>query len=344
MPVLNNADAIRHGPTAVDAIYRGSTLVWPLEPVDASLTIAAGEVSSDLTGFVSRVNLADMPAAWWTDVDADGGNVRVKQSGSVIPFDLVSINTATRTGNVFVKATLNSGTDNVFTIDKTGTGLLAATDPNGRNAVWSDYAAVLVGATSPINRVNGAAFSTSGTVSATADNWLDTPGGGNGYLYLDSLTKFTTWTMGASVIPDAGALSGDDHFISYGTTGSTSNTYVATANLNSGVYRLWNSTDGFLSGGPSGATGVRKRINYTHNGTTARTLFVDGAQAATGATAQRPGLNGDRLYIGTGVTGSTNSYDGKLNYAYLRSGVLSAAWLAAEYASWETPASFYTVS
>ena len=48
----------------------------------ATLTVAAGKVSSDLSSFPVRVDLSHLSNGWWTDTSSDLGNVRVKQGGT----------------------------------------------------------------------------------------------------------------------------------------------------------------------------------------------------------------------------------------------------------------------
>lgn len=110
----------------------------------ATLTIPAGKVSATLTDFVTRVDLAALPAGFWAAVRADGGNLRVRQGGVDVPVDVVAVSPSLRLGELFFKATLTTA-DNVFTIEAlAGATMPAVTDPIGRNAVWSGYDDVYV--------------------------------------------------------------------------------------------------------------------------------------------------------------------------------------------------------
>jgi hypothetical protein len=105
------------------------------------LTVPAGSVSSNLTGYVTYVSLSDLPEAFWLGVSDNGGDVRVKTaSGDALPTDLVWLDTASRTGALFFRSDLLSASDNVFQIHyATGLSRLAVNDTYGRNAVWQDY-------------------------------------------------------------------------------------------------------------------------------------------------------------------------------------------------------------
>jgi hypothetical protein len=112
---------------------------------NARLTIPAQAAA--LTGFVTYVSLATMPAGFWSFVNSDGGNIRVYSSDGVtlIPHDLVWCNPTTKRGDLYFKADLSNVAPNIFYVKciDPGNSKLAVGDANGRNAVWSAYAYVL---------------------------------------------------------------------------------------------------------------------------------------------------------------------------------------------------------
>lgn len=178
-------------------------------------------------------------------------------------------------------------------------------------------------------------FSPSG--SAGIPGWLNIDGNGNALAA--GMSQLTNWTMGASIVPLN--VAGNGAILSY-TPPVSSNSFRASLVLRglTGQYGIWNSTDTWLeatSAPPSISS--RHRLHHTQNGTVDRKIWVNGALSATDTgVAQRPGNSGGTwsLFIG----GEDNDYSermiGSINYAYLRNGVLSAGWLAAEYKSWET--------
>lgn len=115
---------------------------------DYTVTVASGKVSEDLTDFPLMIDLSDMPAGFWTNAQDDGGNIRVYDADGVtmIPHDLTYINATRGLGRLFVKKTLLTASDNsvVVRLEESPLSKLAATDPNGRNAVWSDYEVVWI--------------------------------------------------------------------------------------------------------------------------------------------------------------------------------------------------------
>src|SRR5690606_14696684 len=93
--------------------------------------------------------------------------------------------------------------------------------------------------------------------------------------------------------------------------------------------------------------GASRRLHGQYNGTTARHVWVDGDLKVTDNTIIA--RSGDTLVVGAGWTTVTSSFTlesfiGSLWRIYLRLGIMSADWLAAEFASWESPSDFYMVA
>lgn len=137
-----------------------------------NVTIAEGTVASDLTDFPVMIDLRDMPSSFWTGVRSDGGNIRAYTADglTMIPIDVTYIDTALGFGRMYVKHTITAASDTVFKIvllDPSNT-MLATTDPNGQQAVWSDFEAVVVYPDTK-NRVNDAAADLVGTKGGVYD-------------------------------------------------------------------------------------------------------------------------------------------------------------------------------
>jgi hypothetical protein len=133
------------------------------------LKVPAALIPSTLTDFVHKVDLADLTDSFWNNVDAAGAYIRVKNgAGANVPFDLVFIDTGTKKGLLFFKATLTAGAINEFRIAvDDAASAPAATDPLGRNAVWSDYDCFFVGSAPSVNRT-GAATTQANLTAGTA--------------------------------------------------------------------------------------------------------------------------------------------------------------------------------
>ena len=80
-----------------------------------------------------------------------------------------------------------------------------------------------------------------------------------------------------------------------------------------------------------------------YNGTN-RELYIDGVSRASqsGITARDAGFTA--FSVGVDDTSTAESFDGDMAFAYIRHGVLSAAWLAAEHSMLSNPAGFYTIT
>jgi hypothetical protein len=185
-------------------------------------------------------------------------------------------------------------------------------------------------------------------VGGTPDEpgWLGLYGTGN--LVVRNLPKRTVWSMGIRGKMAAGP-GGNQGLMSYSNFSGT-NANRATVLAHGTRWSMWNSSNGYKDGGPtytSADIGVVHRFLYTHDSTVARNLYLDGAQIATASpVAQRPASGSDgtmALFLGANDEDHDERLNGSIGgIAYLRNGVLSAAWAAAEEDNWEAEG-FYTV-
>lgn len=116
--------------------------------IEYTVMVGVGKVSADLTDFPLMIDLADMPPSFWSQVNSTGSNIRAYAPNgvTVIPHDVTFVDKTRSLGRMFAKKTLLTASNNVVIIKvlDMGTPALAVTDPNGRNAMWSDYQVVLV--------------------------------------------------------------------------------------------------------------------------------------------------------------------------------------------------------
>lgn len=133
------------------------------------LKAPAALIPSTLTGFVHKVDLSKLTNSFWDNVDAAGAYIRVKDgAGANVPFDLVYIDTSNRKGLLFFKATLTAGSANHFRIvADDAASAPAASDPLGRNAVWSDYDCFFIGSEPSVNRTGAATTQSNLTMGTT---------------------------------------------------------------------------------------------------------------------------------------------------------------------------------
>lgn len=194
-------------------------------------------------------------------------------------------------------------------------------------------------------------FVTLKEASTVYPGWLVLPQDGpngtsdNSYALATGLTKFSTWTMGCNVLTWK---SGQGSVLCYCPAGSvlnTDNERMAYRTSSGPEWGLWNPDDTWVTP-QSAVPQIDKTYRFvaTHNGTTNRKVYVDGINTGTDTTCtQKPGGTGDGLYIGVDNSTWNEPFGGLINYVYLRSGILSADWLAAEATNWNRLGPFYTV-
>lgn len=325
----------------------------------ATITIAAGKTASNLTDYPVYVNLADMPAGFWSGVASDGSNILVKQSGSDIPFDVVKIDTGGQTGSLFFKASsLLTASANVFTLDLTGLSMPAVGAANGRNAVWSAFdwvwlaASVSAGAPEAVDRTGGAAATTN---NGTFTNSPISLGAGCGVQNTSGVPSLkwlarpshTVFTFAGTMRLDVASISATRTAFMYSTSSATRVGMGARDNGSSDAYNVWDNSNSWQAGSPpliSANNGVAKRLHSVYNGSTSRIRYVDGvADNTSGAITARP--NTDVDYTIGNVPGGTEPFTaGYMAFFYLRPAILSADYIAAEYSNLNAPSSFYAIT
>jgi hypothetical protein len=311
-----------------------------------TIVVPAGVVTSDLTGFVTRVDLSDMPTGFWDGLLPDGSNIWVETAAGVrLPADTVDCDTLAQTGELFFRSDMLSAISNEFKIFG---GVDAPDDlsPYYPPMVWADYDAVFI-FPSIKNRVAPTEVSAVLQGDATVvGGWLNLTGSGNAKAQLLQTSRRTTWTYGCSFIQGSAFGATTRAMMTYGAD-STSDTTRSTLRYDgtAGRYSMWDSSNtGLDAATPVPAASVRHRVVGVQQATTARRIYVDGAlKNSQAAVSQRPGTGSVfAIYMGTEDNSNTQRFIGQMNYFYLRNGQRSDAWIAAEYMSWETD-TFYTV-
>lgn len=181
---------------------------------------------------------------------------------------------------------------------------------------------------------------------------FDMGGGGarygtnNGYFQATGLTGSTTFTMSVSGARSAAKQAAMATYRDL-SAGSTNDRVTIAQRFVTPNYRIeaWDDVNSWLSPGTpvNAATGVWNRVAVVYNGTS-RELFIDGTSRASqaGITPRDAGFSAFSI----GIDDETNaeSFDGDISFAYIRHGVLTAAWLAAEHLMLSNPAGFYDIS
>lgn len=344
-------------------VWDGSAMITPVlkvwngsiyETVGATgvvseVTVDHTKVGADLTGFPVFVDLADMPAAFWSVVTADGGDIRCYAGGALVPREVVSCDAVAKTGELHIKTDLSSTADTVITITADGVSAdYAATDPFGRNAVWSN-GFVLVShdgglADSTANGFNGTLVGsiggqTNGKLGDTSQEYI-----GQGYINAGNDPKLqlangtiTAWftepapqvgnSQNIAVKTSAYGLSiqGADLLVySWGAPTGNNRSAGSYPSLGNGKWRHLAHT--FQSGVSNGSGLFIDATNYLNF---TMSVLNQGTGLAIGGSAP---LDGSELNTAL------------LDEVRIASVPRSAAWIATEYANQMTPASFYTVT
>lgn len=303
----------------------------------AQLDIGAGEVGATLTDFPVRVRLEDMPTGFWDVVASDGSDIRVTNSDGVqLPIDLIAINAVAKTGTLFFKATLTT-TGQIFYLQAgSGVAAPAATDPLGRNAVWSAYhRAYVFAGNSGVDRTG------SGTTFDMFNGALIT----NGFFENRANTRYATfaadhfdnWTISTV------SFNGSSNFqvmVRYGNAipGQTVDLHARGA-FDGDRWRVFNWDNPGLTDGPVFPWGVIDSIaparpHYQAFGRSGllETLWVDG-EAAVPVTqsVQRPSA-GTIVMIGDPSSG--DSFRGSWKFFLMRGVAPEEHWIRAEFRNW----------
>jgi len=328
------------------------------------VTIASSEVSSTLTDFPVYVDLSDFPAAFFTNVQSDGGDIRVTESDGTTrcATELVAIDTGASTGELhFLASSISSSSDTTFRIYYDGGGSLSqpgAATTYGRNAVWSNYDLVAHYNEDP---------------SGTAPQMVDSTGTGNDGTSAGSMTSgdLVTGQLGDALEFDGSndyVDHGNDSSLNYTGTSITLQAWVYFNTISTTQYRIIDKytgagDDGYglwttsarapemrflsLSGGTVSASTTLSATTWymlhgTYDGANSR-IYVNGSDDGNSSlTGSIPGNLSLPLQVGKNNQGGGH-VPGIIDEVRVTGTTLSADWIAAEYTNQNTPTTFYTI-
>jgi hypothetical protein len=326
-------------------------------PHTSTVTIASGEVSSNLTDFPVYVDLADMPSGFWANVASDGSDIEVTDSGGTpIPFDLVYFDHSGEDGDLYFKApSVLSGSPNTFDINVgDGATAPAVTDPLGRNAVWSAFTRVYHGRAN-IDRTGAGGAATLVGDAAFINGALNLDGAGG-----PGLKDHAKSTLSAEPTIMSGVLLN----IHFDTLASATHTGLMSVAMSGGadanriglmvrasagpVQRLsvWNNTNGFLTGTAADlSAGQTISAGFDHSNGVVRNLYENGVSVGTTASAADVLTGAPVLYVGVEDETANEALDGQIVFFALKTGtILSAAEHKALYDNINAPTSFYSIA
>lgn len=309
----------------------------PTPGSSGTLRIASGSVASDLTDFPVRVDLARMPAGFWTGTN-NGEDLRFFSGATELPTDLVYCDTGSEAGEIWVLVPLvdaDANTDITWSVDGTSTRP-AAIDSNGMNAVWADYEYVGIPHTDFSDRTGK---NTLQGLSGGGSRSYGAPTGGNSQYAGGGAATVSNQKMGYSVSDPAGVftlsasyLTNDD---SQDCVVSLNNSYagggnrVNLVNDNGNNFGLWDNSNSWLYCGFNPDTTNWNRVTGKHNGATQRKLICNAVNVGIDNTVSS--MTGFAS-IWLGASSSSAEYlSGKIGWTYLRAEYLSDDWITAEH-------------
>jgi len=333
------------------------------------VTIAASEVSSTLTDFPVYVDLSDLPAAFFTNVQSDGGDIRVTESDGTTrcPVELVAIDTGASTGELhFLASSISSSSDTTFRIyydASTTQSQPGVATTYGRNAVWAAYNIVLHLNEDPAGTSPQFVDSTGNGYDATNNGSTQTTGALGNALSFDGVNDYVDVDVYPGVSGSGNrttqswfktTVSGSSYWWSYGQN-ATGNAWRV--RHDSGTYpgqpRI-ELAGSFLIGGSTTNDGTWHALSVVLNGDSMADvdLYVDGSVETrvsegtdiavdTDTTAYGLLLADDYSSALAGPSGDVATVD--LDEWRERPDALTAAWLASEYTNQNTPTTFYTI-
>lgn len=325
-----------------------------------AITIDASVIDATLTNFPVYVDLADLGSDFFTEVNADGGDIRITQSDGVteVAREVVAINTGAETGELHFNATsIASTTDTTFYIyyGNSGASEPAASATYGSENTWnSNYEAVYhlseSGSTysdSTSNGHDGTGEGTNPTVTTgvlgdgqdIASGRIDLGNGMNTDLISAGAYAVSVWVNLDTSASDQSPVSqytaaGDLLFWADAGGGGTgfchyNGTYMPSdcKDLNNQNVSTWQ----YLVARHDGSVG---------------SVYVDGQITGVGDTSSTFAVDaGVRFSIGTQNGDSTaRQFNGQVDEVRIVSSALSAEWIAAEYQNQATTTDFYTIA
>jgi prepilin-type N-terminal cleavage/methylation domain-containing protein len=332
------------------------------------LTISSSNIYGNVTNFPVYVNLANLPSGFFSAVQSNGADIRVTDSSGLteLPFELVSINTVARTGQLYFKApSLSISTDAEFYIyfgHATATAY-AANATYGRNNVWTE------------NFIAVYHLEETQAGTATNDLYVDSTGGGNdgddfitatGKLgKIGSGQEFNDATSDRIRLPNTTLDGRTNVTLSFWYRTNTNDSMTILSGARSGQfneYLFWfkdrNELEFFSHGDPRVNFSIininddvwRHYVSIRDDTNNQTRLYLNGTEdnqsPATDSMTTLSIASGG-LFIGAdqdSVGGSFDEWlDGELDELRLASVVRSAGWVANEYVNQDSPSSFYSV-
>lgn len=306
------------------------------------VTVNTSQVPSTQTSFPVYVNLANLPAGFFSHVRSDGGDIRVTNSSGTteLPREIVSINTGTGSGELWFKAdSISDGSYFYIYYGNSGASDYAVSDPYGRNNVWDSNFQMVV-------HLNENAVNT--TVNDSAGHVTNMTTNGNTTAYHDTGKingGFNINTSGNGVKLNNTVTLGTTHTVSVWVNQSSLGAYQnIIANSSALGYWIYGGKLSYYSGGDHmettvNTTGVWTYLTATMDGTNLN-FYRNGNPDGSTPLATSISANG----FGGDSGGSGERLYGTMDEEQVSNIARSANWIKTEFNNQSSPSSFYATT
>ena len=328
-----------------------------------NIIVDNAQVPTSVTDFPVYVNLANLPDAFFSGVQTDGDDIRVTSANGVaeLPFELVAIDTVSKTGELHFKANLSSTTDSGFYIYY-GNGVTSgytATSTYGRNNVWTNgYEAVYHLGTSPAANMidstsNGRDLTPQGgmgignSVSAVLGNGVDFDGVND---YLRNTTF--AWTANPVTVTawNNVATAEQSPVNMFGFTASGNERNATHAPYSDSIV-YWDYGTCCTAPGRLTTSYASSLNKWTHVGLVSAGgagafmgIYLDGSLAASAGSSDDPNVTLTGFAIGAQSSAGGAHHNGRVDEFRIASVARTGGWIATERNNQASTTSFYVIS
>lgn len=345
---------------AYTAIILILALIWQLHSAQAAgqyrvkLTVDHSKIAANLTDFPVYVDLEDMPINFWNEATSNCGDIRIFAADGTteLPREVVSCDTAAKTGELYIKTNLASSSDTELIIQVDGTSSdYAVIDPYGAENVWTGYALVShkgggVDSTANGNSGTGYGGITIGDVTGRIGKATEFDGS-NDYIEIASTSSLS---MSSAVLIDLWVKPKNDNSLQMWVDNRSGNLtgfqFFKRAGGNIELY-INNSQAAYVSNSniPVQWAGNWHHLVAVYESGQGGKIFFNGVNLTDDSIDAGSITGTNRLtIIGARVTKSSLWHNGLLDEVRISDSIHSNNWIAAIYANQDSPNTFYSVS
>jgi hypothetical protein len=322
------------------------------------ITIDSSQINSNLSNFPVYLDLNDLPAGFFSNVQNNGSDIRVTLADglTMLPVEVVSINTISLTGELYFKATdLSSTADTEFYIyyNNPNVSMKNGADVLGSQNVWSNnYVAVY-----HLQQLPGQGNALISDSTANRNHLIPNGSMTNTDLEVGKLGSSINFDGANDFLsaPDSSSLDsasgvGQTRTISYWlkTTDAgnkvilekgTNQNFVEQIFTNQAIAATNSST--YATSTTTISDNVWHFVTHTYSGTT-NYIFVDSGSSENSQVEAAPADNNDPLVIGARAN-SSYTYLGNLDEIRISNIERNVDWINAEFINQNSPNTFYSI-